>query len=182
MEIQKITLETKNLLLVPTTKAYAEEMFKNFDEETTKYMFPKSPEKIEETMSWIDTVLKKREEKEELQMTILDKKTKEFIGNAWLHRIKTKTPELGIWIKKTAYWKKAWREAVWALIDRWNENLDFDYFVYPVDQRNIPSKKIAEAFWGVAEVDENNQIIINSKETLDPNRILQTIVYRISKK
>lgn len=182
MEIKTVTLETENLLLVPTVMAYVEEIFKNFDQETTKYMFPKSPEKIEETTERINHVLEKREKNEELQMTILDKTTKEFIGNAWLHRIKTKTPELGIWIKKDAYWRKAWREAVWVLIDRWNANLDFDYFVYPVDHRNIPSRKIAEAFWGIAEVDENNQIIISTKETLDPNKTLQTVVYRIHKK
>jgi len=40
------------------------------------------------------------------------------------------------------------------LIDRANDNLEFDYMIYPVDKDNIPSRKIAESFGGVVEKDE----------------------------
>ena len=50
--------ETDRLLLVPTTKEYAKDMFENFDKETTRYMIPKSPEKIEDTLQWIYSLCK----------------------------------------------------------------------------------------------------------------------------
>lgn len=182
MEVQNIQIETERLLLVPTTEKYAQDIFENLDKETTKYMFPKEPEKIEETLTWIRKVLEKRKNWEEIVMTILDKETGEFFGNVWLHDIKTKTPELGIRIKKAAYGKKIGREAIGLLIDRANKNLDFEYMIYPVDKDNIASRKIAESFGWFIEKDEWWQEIITKKETLDPNRILNSLVYRIYKK
>jgi [ribosomal protein S5]-alanine N-acetyltransferase len=182
MDIKTLRLETENLLLVPTVMDYVEDIFANFDKETTRYMAPKYPNHIEETIEWIKDVLIKREDHQELQMTILDKNTKEFLGNAWLHNIKTKTPELWIWIKQSAYWRKFWREAVWALIKWANENLDFEYLVYPVDHRNIASRKIAESFAWVVESNSDWEMIITLTETQDPDKILETVVYKISKK
>ena len=182
MNIQELQIETPRLLLVPTTEQYAQEIFQEFDQETTKYMMPISPENIEETLQWIVSALEKRKNNEELQMTFLDKTSKEFLGNVGLHKIKTSTPELGIWIKKSAYGKKLWREAVGALVDRANANLDFEYMTYPVDQRNIASRKIAESFGGVVEKDEQGNEIVIYEQSLDPNKILQAVVYRIYKK
>ena len=182
MELQNLQIETERLLLVPTTEKYAQNIFENFDKETTKYMFPKSPEKIGETLEWIKSVLEKRKNWEDVVMTFFDKQTKEFLWNVGLHNIKTKTPELGIWIKKSAYGKKLGREAVGALIDRANDNLEFDYMIYPVDKDNIPSRKIAESFGGVVEKDERWNEKINKKETLDKEKILNSVVYRIYKK
>lgn len=180
--IGELHIETERLLLVPTTEKYAQDIFENFDQETTKYMFPKSAEQITETLAWIQDALEKRANGEELQMTFLDKETKEFLGNVGLHEIKTKTPELGIWIKKGAYGKKLWREAVGALVDRANAHLDFEYLIYPVDKDNISSRKIAESFGGIVEKDENGQEKVVSKATLDPDKILNSVMYRIYKK
>lgn len=182
IDINKLEIETKHLLLVPTIEKYAQNIFENFDKETTKYMFPKFPEKIEETLIRIDSVLEKRQNWDELQMTFLDKATKEFLGNVGLHNIKTKKPELWIWMKKSAYGKNFWREAVGALIDRANKNLDFEYMIYPVDKDNIPSRKIAESFAGILEKDKNWEETITKKATLDPNKTLNTVVYKIYKK
>lgn len=182
MEIETIQIETQRILLVPTTEKYVQDIFENFDEETTKYMFPKTPEKIDETLDWIHHVLEKRKNQEELQMTILAKETKEFLGNVGLHNIKTPTPELGIRIKKSAYGKKIGREAVGVLIDRANNNLNYEYLVYPVDKDNIPSRKIAESFGGVFEKDEQGNEKVKKKPTLDPKKVLNSVVYKIYKK
>ncbi|MBU1445703.1 hypothetical protein KKD70_00370 [Patescibacteria group bacterium] len=48
-----LTIETKNLLLQSITLEYKDEIFKEFTPEITTYMFPKSPEKIEETIEFI---------------------------------------------------------------------------------------------------------------------------------
>jgi len=78
--IANITIETERLLLVPTTHEYAEAIFNEFTDEVTRYMFPCTPKEIGETKTWIDSVLKKRTEGSDIQMTILDKISKEFLG------------------------------------------------------------------------------------------------------
>lgn len=180
--IQNIIIETERLLLVPTTKEYIQEIFKEFTDEVTRYMFPKTPKEISETEERINSCLVKREKWEELQMTILDKITKEFFGNVGLHRVNESIPELWIWIKQSAYGKKIWKEAV-AWLESWGqENLDFEYIVYPVDKDNIPSRKIAESLWWIVQIDENGNELIKTKGTLDPNKKLNSVEYRIYKK
>lgn len=98
--ITTITIETERLLLVPTTHEYTEAIFKEFTDEVTRYMMPCTPKEISETQAWVDSVLRKRAEGKEVQMTILDKQTKEFFGNVGLHRIQERVPELGIRIKQ----------------------------------------------------------------------------------
>jgi len=174
-------LETDRLLLIPTSKEHSQEIFKEFTPEITQYMSPNSAKEISETQERIDSCLVKREKQEELQMTILDKNTKEFLGNVGLHEIKECIPELWIWIKKSAHGKKVGREAV-AKLEAWaQENLDFDYIKYPVDKDNIGSRKIAESLGWIVQIDEqgNEKITI---ETISPTKILHIVEYRIPKK
>ena len=77
--LQNITIETERLLLVPTTQEYTQNIFDEFTDEVTKYMFPCTPKEISETQARVDSCLLRREAGEELQMTILDKITKEFL-------------------------------------------------------------------------------------------------------
>lgn len=179
MNIQNLSIETDRLLLLPTTQQHAQDIFVNFDIETTKYMVPVPSKTIQDTISWIDSVLEKRKNQEEIQMTIFDKNTWEFIWNAWLHKIQTSNPELGIWIKKSSYGHKFGQEAIWVLIDRANKNLEFEYLFYPVDKDNIPSRKVAEKFWGIIDVDSDWKEIVVSKETFDPKKFLNAVAYKI---
>lgn len=180
--IENIIIETDRLLLVPTTQEYAQDIFNEFTEEITRLMFPKPAKHIEETQAWINSCLSKRIAQEELQMTILDKSTKEFLGNVWLHDIKTPTPELWIWVKKSVHGKKIWREAVAGLENRAQKHLEFTYIIYPVSQENIGSRKIAESLGGIVEKDEQGNEKVETVCTSDPNRDLQEVVYHIPKK
>ncbi|MEH2435865.1 MAG: GNAT family N-acetyltransferase [Nostoc sp.] len=58
------------------------------------------------------------------------------------------TPELGIWLKKSAHGHGFGREAIHVLKDWVDKNLEYNYLSYPVDKRNIPSRKIAESLRG----------------------------------
>jgi hypothetical protein len=58
---ENITIETERLLLVPTTQEYLEEIFREFTDEVTKYMFPRTPKEISEVKGRIDACLKRRE-------------------------------------------------------------------------------------------------------------------------
>ena len=180
--ITNIIIETERLLLVPTTQEYIQEIFKEFTDEVTKYMFPNSPKDISETQARIDDVIKRREAGEELQMTILDKNTKEFLGNVGLHGIKEAIPELWIRVKQSAHGKKIWREAVAALEARAQKNINFDYIEYPVDKDNIWSRKIAESLGGVVEKDDQGNEKVEVAPTFDNQWTINEVMYKIPKK
>lgn len=180
--IQNITIETERLLLVPITMHYAEEIFKEFTPEITRYMWPKPAKDISETKKFIQDSIETMNAWKNYQTVILDKITKEFLGCAWLHLDNAKTPELGIRIKKSAFGKKIGKEAVTWLEARSQKNMDFDYLFYPVDKDNIPSRKIAESLWWIVQKDEQGNEIVTTKETLDVGRKIHCVEYRIPKK
>ncbi len=168
-----IVIESERLMLAPITREFAEQIFREFTENITTYMYPKSPSKIKETYEFIDKAIKNMEENKELQMVVLDKSTKEFLGCVGLHSINTKTPELGIWIKKGAHGKKYGREAVATIADWAKNNLTFKYLKYPVDKNNITSRKIPEFLGGVIEAEY--------KQTTPYGKQLDEVEYRIYK-
>lgn len=169
----KTTIETERLLLVPISRKYAEIIFKEFTPEITAYMAPDSPEKIEDTYEFIDSALDRMAKGNNLQLVILDKTNNEFLGCVGLHHIDTKTPELGIWTKKSAHGHKYGREAIAGLIDWARKNLDFDYLLYPVDKRNIPSRRIPESLGGI--------IIREVKKPVQSGKILDEVEFKINK-
>jgi RimJ/RimL family protein N-acetyltransferase len=153
-----MVLESERLFLKPMSLDYVEETFKEFTPEITKFMAPRSPEKIDETREYYTGSIKKIGEGEKLDFNFFVKDTGEYIGNGGLSDIKTKTPELGVWIKKSAHGHKYGREAMQRLKDWADENIDYDYIKYPVVDENIASRKIPESMGGVveAESDEAN--------------------------
>lgn len=158
MKTTNTIIETKNLLLQPITLDYKEEIFREFTPEITTYMFPKSPDKIEETIEFIETAMKENEEGSNFQVVVLNKATKEYLGNAGIHNINTKTPELGIWIKKSAHGNSYGKEAMVAFKEWADKNLDYEYILYPVVDVNYASKRIPEFLGGkiFREYDEEN--------------------------
>ncbi len=179
---EKLVIETERLLLVPITMQYAEEIFKEFNREITTYMSPKPAKDISETKAFIQHSIETMNAWINYQTVILDKITKEFLGCAWLHADNPKTPELGIWIKKSAFGKKIGREAIVGLTDRAQKNLDFEYLFYPVDKDNIPSRKIAESLWWILQKDIDGNDIVTNNQTIDPNSEIHWVEYRIPKK
>ncbi len=180
--IESVIIETERLLLVPITMHYAEEIFNEFTREITTYMSPKPWKDISETQQFIQNAIQTMEAWTNYQAVILDKKTREFLGCAWLHSATPQTPELGIRIKKSAFGKKIGREAIVGLTNRAQKHLDFEYLFYPVDKDNIPSRKIAESIWWIVQKDtDGNEIIVDHKTT-DPNSEIHWVEYRIYKK
>lgn len=149
MDVSKVIIETERLRLEPVSCQYREESFKEFTPEITQFMFPKSPEKIEEVDEYLKNAQEKLQMGESLDMVILKKDTGEFLGRGGIHDINTKTPELGIWIKKSAHGNRYGREAVAAFKEWADTHLDYEYLTYPVDKRNIASRKIPESLGGI---------------------------------
>jgi len=173
---ESFKIETDRLLLVPIKSDYAQDIFIEFDEEITKYMFPIPAKEISETMDFINDSIKKNLNQKNIQLVILDKNTKEFLGCVWLHAAETDSPELWIWVKRSTHGKKYGFEAIQWLKNRADENMIFDYLYYPVDHRNISSYKIPERLWWITDW------IITIKKTLDPNKKLESITYKIYSK
>lgn len=177
-----LQIETERLLLVPITMQYAEDIFREFTPEITRYMTPKSAEDISETQQFIHNAIAKMEEWKVYQAAILDKYTQEFLWCVGLNMKDMVHPELGIRIKKSAHGKKIWREAVAGVEDRAQQNMDFEYLFYPVDKDNIGSRKIAESLWGVVQKNAQGQAIVIVKDTMDPTRKMNSVAYHIPKK
>lgn len=169
-----ITIQTTRLSLIPISRDYAQDIFREFTKDITTFMYPKPADKIEETYRFIDDSIKKNNIGEQLQIVIFHTRTKEFLGCAGLHYINTRTPELGVWIKKSAHGFGYGREAIAGLENWAQKNLDFDYIKYPVDKRNTPSRKIPESLGGVVAT-EFKQKNMSGDE-------LDEVEYRIPKK
>jgi len=135
---------TKHLLIVPISKKYRKFIFEEFTSDVTTHMYPKPAKNIKETDEFIINSLRGLRKGDNLQMVILNAKTSEFLGCVGLHHLDKKTPELGVWLKKSAHGKAYGKEAIIAMKSWADKNLPYDYLLYPVVDKNIPSRKIPE--------------------------------------
>ena len=149
MNFFDIKIETERLYLVPIELSHADDGFTYMNAEVTKYMYPKPADDISETISWIKGSRKRMAEGSNIQLVILKKDKGEFLGCAGLHDVDGKTPELGVWTKKSSHGNGYGREAMTGLYNWACENIEFDYITYPVYKLNTASRKIPESLGGV---------------------------------
>ena len=171
MNLLDTLIETERLRIIPISMDYAQDIFREFTWEITTYMFPKPPDRIEETQQFIYASLQSLQDGKHLQVVVLEKDTEHFLGLAGLHKVHTPTPELGIWMKKSAHGHGYGQETISALIQWAKQNLQYHYLIYPVDERNIPSKKIPESY--------NGQIARKYRIESQSKRELSILEYRI---
>jgi len=164
-DLEVLKIESDRLILLPIDLEFKADLFQNFTEEITILMFPKSPESIQETAAFIEKSIEQRNNKTDLVLTIFNRENKEFLGNCGIHRINTDTPELGIWLKKSAHGNGFGKEAIRTLKNWADLNLKYQYLLYPVDRNNIPSRKIPESF--AAKIYRNYEQISQSGKVLD---------------
>jgi [ribosomal protein S5]-alanine N-acetyltransferase len=174
IDLESLDIQGKRICLCAIEEKYAPVIFEEFSDEITYFMFPKPAEKIEETLAYIHTTRKGMKEGFDLVFAILKKENKEFLGCCGFHgKSNPITPELGIWIKKSAHGEKYGREAIFTVTQWAVENVEFDYLIYPVDRDNIPSRKIPESLGGI--VYEENKV-----KTMR-GTYLNEVVYKITK-
>ncbi|MDZ7955768.1 GNAT family N-acetyltransferase [Nostoc sp. DedQUE09] len=171
--LEKVSLESKRLILQTISLEHTEDVFREFTSEITIFMYPKPAQSLSETEKIIKEMILQRENHTDLVLVILKKDGLEFLGICEVSAIDTQTPELGIWLKKSAHGHGFGREAIDALKDWVDKNLEYNYLSYPVDKRNIPSRKIAESLGG--KVFREFQQINKSGDLLDE------VEYRIYK-
>ena len=144
-----VIIPAGRVLLRPISERDTWQVFENFTDEVTRYMVPQPSDRVEDTVQFIRRSLAAMERGENLQLVIVDKASAEFLGGCGLHvKGAPRTPELGIWLKAAAHGSGYGKEAVTALVQWAEQNLLYDYLIYPVDRDNIPSRKIPEALGG----------------------------------
>lgn len=106
MLLNHVEILSNRLRQIPIQLDHAQDIFTNFTDEITTYMYPKPANKIEETIDFINSSIDGINQGSNLQLVVLGKITGEFLGCSGLHKVNTSSPELGIWIKKSAHHNK----------------------------------------------------------------------------
>jgi len=145
----KIEIKNENIKLRPITIEDKDDIFSEFTKDIVTYMYPPVPKDIDETIDFIESSIATMEAGLNIQLCITDSKTDEFLGCVGLHRIDKDIPEFGIWLKKSVHGKGIGRKSTEMLYDYACQNLEHKTYKYPVDKRNIASRKIPESLGGI---------------------------------
>jgi RimJ/RimL family protein N-acetyltransferase len=137
------------LSLRPFAAEFSLDVLREFDEDITRYMMPAPLANMAEAMGFVARCEQGWESGEFLMFVITDIDGGEFLGGCSVQAANGPEPELGVWLKKSAHGHGYGREAVGALVEWVRENMSCDHLIYPVDRRNIPSRKIAESLGGL---------------------------------
>ena len=170
MDISKLIIKGKRVELKVVNESFKDEIFKEFNESIITYMYPCVNDDISQVEGFIKRSQLKAEEGIDFTFMIIDKDTGEYLGNGGVHHLDQETPELGIWIKKSAHGNHYGYEAVEIAFNYFKNQ--YQSFLYPVDKRNIPSKKIALGLGG--------KLSRTYDVTTDDNRLLYIEEYIIN--
>ena len=172
-DLTTLNIEGERIRLTSISQAYERDIFEEFTSDIATYMIPKAANSIEETRAFIDSSLQSFTDANNLVFVILDKRTGEFLGCCGLHgRGDVKNPEFGIWLKRSAHGQGLGREAIRTLAEWAERHIRLESFLYPVDKRNRPSRKIPESLGGV--------VVEERKDEGMAGNVLDEVVYKIA--
>ena len=137
--------ETGRLMIRPFTLDYLEEYFREFTAEITKYQFPDPFPDMEAANQVMSGFVKEMEEGKMLELVILGQDG-EFFGCIDVFGIREDTPEVGIWLKRSAHGMGYGYEALSAVLDELNQTGKYRYYIYELDVRNAVSVHLVEKF------------------------------------
>ncbi|MFM0016838.1 GNAT family N-acetyltransferase [Paraburkholderia sediminicola] len=165
----EIQIESTRLLIKPFSANDADATFSCITHSLTRHMAWEPPTSRHDFdgvwRSWIPSI----EDGSDYIFTIRQRADGSFLGLAGLHRVRTESPELGIWIREDRHRHGFGREAV-TLIAHWaTRTIGCESFTYPVAEENCPSRRIAESLGGV---------VVESRVT--PK--YKSVVYRIPRR
>ena len=156
-DLSKLSIEGERVRLVSVSRAYERDIFEELTSDIATYMIPKPADTIEETRAFIDSSLEGFADANNLVLVILEKQTGDFLGCCGLHgRGDANNPEFGIWLKRSAHGRGLGREAIRTLALWAQENIRLESFIYPVDKRNVPSRRVPESLGGVVAAERED--------------------------
>lgn len=158
-------MESERLILDPVSEGDVENIYTYFTRDVTTYMYPNVASNIRETGEVVQGFMEKRRNNTDYVYSIRLKRTGEFIGLVGLHDLHHDIPELGIWTKMDSHGNHYGREAIGAVI-HYARGRGIKKLYYPVDRRNIASKKIP-LFYGGLLVDAVKNITTPDGRTLE---------------
>ena len=172
MNLAATTISTARLTIIPVNKQYADDIFRELTPKVATYLSFDPTGKIEDIYTFITKSQVNMRRGEEMPVVIINTVTNEFIGCAGVHKIRTGKPELGIWIKQSAYRQGYGKEVIQGLISWARNNLEFKFLTFPVAKANTPSRKLIESLGG---------IIVEEKTTTSPSgKVLDEVIYRVN--
>lgn len=149
LSLSSVVIDAPRVRLVPIHAGFTSAMFETFDARITRYMYPKPSDTVEEMGRFVSDSVAGLAAGTNLQMVILSRSDEVFLGCIGLHALDRPDPEMGLWLKESAHGHGLGREAAGALIAWAREQGRFACIRYPVDRRNLASRKIPEAHGGV---------------------------------
>ncbi|RUU74370.1 GNAT family N-acetyltransferase [Mesorhizobium sp. M7A.F.Ca.MR.362.00.0.0] len=159
-------INSDRLRLRPFTADDAEDLFVAITPAITRFMQWEPPRSLaafaEVWRSWLSPI----QDGSDLHFVVRALVDDRCLGLVGLHAAKTVCPELGIWIREDAQGNGIGQEAIAAVAQWASEALEPDCFEYPVAERNVASRRIAERLGGV---------IVGSRSSPKYN----AVVYRI---
>lgn len=147
LDNSNLTIESERIKLVSIREKYIPNIFKEFNDEITTYMYPIPAKNIAETTGLVKSIMKKNESGDDFTFIIIHKDTEEFIGMGGVHHLRKPFPEFGIWTTKHSHGNHYGFEAIQAAYYYFSKK--YSGFIYPVDKDNIPSKKIPLRLGGI---------------------------------
>ncbi len=173
-DLTAIRIHSQRLELRPITLNHLDDVYENFTATITRYMLPSPPTSKAEPKKFIEESVAAHKRGDELVCAIILKEKEEFLGCVGLHvRGDSLHPELGVWVKESAHGNGYGREAVTALKKWADAHLFYEYATYPVDKKNIPSRKIPESLGGV--------IFRETVHKISTDKILDEVIYKIDR-
>ena len=171
-DLHRIVIDATLIQLRTLSAEYTDEIYREFTPEITRYMMAAPPAAIGDTVAFINMARSALERGDDFHFVISRKNDAGFLGICGLHG-RDASPELGIWLKKSAH-GQGYGFAAMAALKAWAELcIEFDRLVYPVDRRNLPSRRIAEKLGG--------KIIGERTVTSLAGEVLDEVIYGIQR-
>lgn len=140
-----LALKTERLVIQPFSNTYLEDYYQEFTDEITKYQYPDSFADVEAARQLVSAFVADMERGEMLELVILTRGGA-FLGSLEVFGLREETPEIGLWLKKSAHGQGYGYEALRAVIEALNATNKYRYYLYEADVRNTPSIRLAQKF------------------------------------
>ncbi|WP_075655343.1 GNAT family N-acetyltransferase [Pseudochrobactrum sp. B5] len=149
-------IETTRMILRPFRAEDADEIWPCMTANLARYMRWEPPERAEDFEKiWRKWPMQFAEESN--CIFIARKKVDHsFIGLFGMHSFKTPTPRLGLWVREELHRQGFGPEGIVSVMNWARGDYSPDYFIYPVAEENIPSRKLVESLGGKAVTTEQD--------------------------
>jgi polyribonucleotide nucleotidyltransferase len=167
-DLSNIELETERLTLRPIQESDAEDIFENYDFETSQFVGVDRGE-MKDTQIFVKKSIQKLING--TCLTLVIRNSNEFYGLISLSKINSDSPEIGIWLKKEMHSQGFGSEALTALFDWTKKNVRFSKIIWKAREDNVKSRKLVEKIGG--------QFVSNIKFTRQDGKITDSVLYHI---